>query len=479
MTDKKKTEVNLEMCSGFFRIPTDDIVYNITVLSSEASSATKIVEKIIEVEKIVEVEKKAPAAPQATPGLPAAVPAAPAGDDYFQKAARTLQQEIASIAHEAGSTPTGGGGIHTEAIQDLAAMAGDLKEVLLAMKALALGSGSGSAGGGSATVPPELTQLAAKIAQARGLLGAAAPPAAPAPSASAAPATKTITRYLFNLDAVFQTIYELCTNETVKSHIQNARAKADEIFDKEAFYNAISPKAGGYPEDDGFLTVPMTDIYTALSDACNDKATVNLLSKMDKQQAAIFLDQFLPLEVPPKEEVTVAEEGEAVSVEDTAAPPPAGEGALTALLSECQASLDTLLAQGTGQGGAEPPAGSEDLIDKLDDAISITASIQSEAGRLAEDKGDGPSPLWLRVKGLAALAETLLRSKEENAALSFDAGLAAGQAAGQRCRDEITPKAPPPATPPPKEATAKPAKAQENFGEASQDDIDRLLEELG
>ena len=476
MTDKKKAEVNLEICSGFFRIPTDDIIYNIKVLSSGEQSTTKVIEKIIEVEKIVEVEKKAPASPPAAASAAATGPAA-AVDNYFQQTARKFQQEIAAVAQEAGSTPTSGGSVDMSAIQDLAAMAGDLKGVLLAMKNEALVSEPGSVGGGAATpLTSTIEQLTAKISQAKELCSTLAE--APAQPASTGGATKTITRYLFNLDAVFQTIYELCTNETVKGHIQSARAKADEIFDKEAFYNAISPKAGGYPEDDGFLTVPMTDIYTALGNACNDKATVNLLSKMDKQQAAIFLDQFLPLEVPPKEEVIVAEEGGAVTAESTPSPAVGGGEALVALLSECQASLDTLINQGAEQAGVGQTAVSEDLINKIDDAITITASIHSEARRLAEDKGGGPTPLWLKIKALAALSETMLLRKEADSSLTFEDGLAAGQAAGQRCLEGITlaVQSPPP---PKKETTAKKAPAQDDFGEASQDDIDRLLEELG
>ena len=477
MTDKKKAEVNLEICTGFFRIPTDEIIYNITVLASGEPSTTKVIEKIIEVEKIVEVEKKAPALPPATASAVAAGPAA-ALDDYFQQTARKFQQEIAAVSQEAGSTPTSGGSVDMPAIQDLAAMASDLKGVLLAMKDQALGSEPGGGGGGSAPLTSALGQLAARITQAKELCST--PAAAPALPASSGGTTKTITRYLFNLDAVFQTIYELCTNETVKGHIQNARAKAGEIFDQEIFYDAISPKALGYTEDDGFFSVPMTDIYTALGDACNDKATVNLLTKMDKQQAAIFLDQFLPLEVPPKEEVIVAEEGGTAPVES--APPPAvggGEG-VAALLGECLASLDTLISQGAEQGGAGQTAGPEELINKIDDAITITASIHADASRLAEEKGGGPNPLWLKIKGLAALAETMLLRKEEDSSLTFEGGLAAGQVAGQRCLEGLTPAVqPPPPSPPRKETTAKKAPAQENFGEASQDDIDRLLEELG
>ena len=40
MAETNRPEVHLEVCSGFFRIPTEEMIYNITVLPSNESSAT-------------------------------------------------------------------------------------------------------------------------------------------------------------------------------------------------------------------------------------------------------------------------------------------------------------------------------------------------------------------------------------------------------------------------------------------------------
>jgi len=463
MTEKKKIEVNLEMCSGFFRIPTEDVVYNITVLASNESSATKIVEKIIEVEKIVEVEKPVPAPPPAAVGLTAVTPA-PVIDDYFKQAAQTFQQEIAAIAEGVGPLPAAGGP-DLGALRDLVDMASDLKDVLLAMKKRALAQSSGN----SSPAVSGLEEIVAKIAQAKGLC-----PQSATVSASSSVTTKTVTRYLFNLDTVFQTIYELCTNETVKTHIKNARARVAEIFDKEVFYDTISPKVPGYGEDDGFMNVPMTDVYHALGTACSEQGVKNLLTKMDQQQASIFLDQFLLMEVPPQEEVPVADEG-------LDAPPPsptAPDNGLLRLLGECQGALDAMISGNGGQGASPVDLG--DLINSMDDAINIIASIQHDAQHLAEgSEGGEADPLWGKIKGLATLTAIILSRKEADASLTFAKGLEAGQAAAQRClADNAPPPSPRPASPPPAKKEA-PAPAPQNFGEASQDDIDRLLEELG
>ena len=462
MTEKKKIEVNLEMCSGFFRIPTEDVVYNITILPSSESSATKIVEKIIEVEKIVEVEKLVPAAPQEKAVAPAPVTVI---DDYFKQAAQTFHQEISTVAEAAGSAA---GGPDLSALRDVIDMACDLKDVLLAMKKRALEM----SGGNPSPVASGLEEIVVKIAQAKGLCA----PAAGALAASSPAATKTVTRYLFNLDTVFQTIYELCTNETVKTHIKNARARVDEIFNKEVFYDAISPKVPGYGEDDGFMNVPMTDIYLALGTACSEAGIKNLLTKMDQQQASIFLDQFLLMEVPPRQEVALAEEGLDVPPPSTTAP----DSGLYRLLDECQGALDALVANNGGQATA--PADLGDLLNSMDDAINIIASIQHDAKHLAEgSEGGEGTPLWLKIRGLAALTATLLSRKEADASLTFAKGLEAGQGAAQRCLADNAPPPKAPASPAPakKEAPAPPPAPAQNFGEASQDDIDRLLEELG
>jgi len=476
MTDKKKTEVNLEMCSGFFRIPTDDIIYNITVLASNEASTTKVVEKIIEVEKIVEVPVEKTSPPPPAPTLPTPTTAtAPPTDDYFERCAKQYQHEISLIANEAKRGASGA----VPAAQDLADMAQELTSALQVLKRGALCPASTSSSS-EARLTPALERLSEKISRAQNLC----PPASEPPPQKTAPATgsKTITRYLFNLDTVFQTIYELCTNETVKSHIQNARARAEEIFNKDAFYDAISPKVGGYPEDDGFLTVPMTDIYTALGAVCSDKAICNLLAKMDKQQASIFLDQFLPLEVPPTEEVTAA--GDEDSSGDTLDFPASPTGdSLASLLSECLADLDRLIYQSSDREQSSAAAeDSDDFTTHIEDAMVIAASIHHDACRLNEgDAAAQGSSLGDKIIELDALAQTMTLQKTQRPELSYEESLAAGQDAAQRVRDEVAARirrqAPPP-SPSPNPPEAKPAPAAQG-GEASQDDIDRLLAELG
>lgn len=479
MTDSKKTEVNLEVCRGFFRIPTNDIVYNITVLDSHETSTTRVMEKIIEVEKVQEPATAAPPLP--TPVQPASVAAPSLADSYYQQAALRCSEELSQLA--AAADPSAERASNAEAgLADLAEMAGDLKQILLRLKETAADPPAAEQGANSGhDLAGSLKELAIKITQAvtinQGAAGdlTAAGPKAPEP---APPAVQTIKRYLFDLDALFQTMYELCTNETVKTHIQSARQKLGVIFKAEVFFDAISPKVKNYSEDDGFLNVPMTDVYQCLAQACSDKTIVNLLKKMDKQQGEIFLDQFLPLAVPPTEEIEVAVETTAKPAITEAAPLSLEKAELATLLQACKKQADQLAAQAEAQGG-----GGHDLIDSLNDAINIVSSIGYDASKLADgvslDGLDSPAEkLWQKIKETSLFVTALVQAKEGDPTLSFAAGIAAGNSAVAACRQEVADQRQASAAAA-KQAEAGPAGADAaDSGEASQDDIDRLLAEM-
>jgi hypothetical protein len=224
----------------------------------------------------------------------------------------------------------------------------------------------------------------------------------------------------------------------------------------------------------------MSDLYQSLAKATSDKAVRNLLKKMEQQQAEIFLDQFLPLEVPPTEEVEIAGE-EAASdapAENKPAPAATGGNELTTILRECQDLVQQAVA-GTGEEDV-PTAdiGNTELTDSINDAITIAGSIINDASLLAKsgtlDGGDNfKNTLWYKIKKTAAFYTSMLDKKSAESDLSFDEGLAAGNENVQALKNQIMeqieaakPKAPEPSSTGPSE-------------EASQDDIDRLLEEMG
>jgi len=203
--------------------------------------------------------------------------------------------------------------------------------------------------------------------------------------------TEMKTLYLFDVDVVFQTLYELCTNETVKDHIKAAREKAEELFHFDTFYEAIAPKAAVYEADgDNFFNVPMSDVFTSLLASCNDKGISNLLKKMDKGQSDIFLDQTIPLEAPPTKEVEVeVEGGDETPVEASSnADPRLAE--VQALLQQGLDAVDGL----SEKSGSDVSSGNvtgvlslsekQDIFDKIEEALSKTSIISKDVFSITE-----------------------------------------------------------------------------------------------
>ncbi|MFA7347850.1 MAG: protein phosphatase CheZ, partial [Desulfurivibrionaceae bacterium] len=200
-------------------------------------------------------------------------------------------------------------------------------------------------------------------------------------------------------DTIFQTMYELCTNETVKTHITGARKKAGEIFDHNGFVDALGEKIKDLaPDSDNFFTVPLSDVLSALLAACSDQKTQNLLKKMDLNQAEIFLDQNLPLEVPPIEEIEEALPAPAVvRPEAVAAVPGVVQGGdprvaeLGSMLAESLTMAEEL-SEGLAQicSGQAPGMSlmtiedQNDIFQKIEDAFQVASSITDDISRITE-----------------------------------------------------------------------------------------------
>jgi hypothetical protein len=481
MAEDNRPEVNLEICSGFFRIPTNELIYNIKVLPSSESTTTKVIEKIIEVEKKAAPAVTAPP-PEPETKAPASEPepaTTPPTDDYYQQAATKFCANFTNYRDADSSSEQQSSSIN--GLNDLAQMASELKDVLNGVKSNSLPTPT-SGDSDSNNLATGLKSIFSQISQAKKLIGGKANETPPVP-AKEKPKPKSApekhTRYLFNFDAVFQTIYELCTNETVKEHVQKARAKAEDIFSKDKFYDALSPKVAELQEDDGFFTIPMSDIFNSLSTACSDKNTCNLLKKMDQQQADIFLDQFLPLEAPPTEEIeipgeTAAEDTEPVASNDSPDSSAADQGGISDILNNIEKELKALQAneQDADSGDTCNP---ENLADGIDNAINIAVSISYDAEQIANiAKIDGQFHL-LPVQTEIVFMENILAQKESNPALSFADGAAKAKDAAEEFNSQEKAKLEDLLAPEEDEDDSD----DDDSGEVGQDEIDKLLEEMG
>lgn len=195
---------------------------------------------------------------------------------------------------------------------------------------------------------------------------APAPP--PAPEPIAPPQVISVTT--FNVDVIFQTLYEFCTNESVKDHIKVMREAQNTAFNTQEVADTLSELAQTLEEEDGAYNIPIPAILKALYAATASEEFRGTLKKMNQTAASIFLDNVLPIEGETREiEVpSGAEPAPAVSapapppVEGAVVPPdsPDLEGrfcslgdlqALQALAAEIE-----LLARNSEPGSAETPA---------------------------------------------------------------------------------------------------------------------------
>ncbi len=126
---------------------------------------------------------------------------------------------------------------------------------------------------------------------------------------AAAPASVTVSEVRFDVDVVFQTLYELCTNESVKEHIKLMREAQSTSFNAGEVAAKLSEMAPTTDEEDGFYNFPIPSVLKTLYAATNSEDFRTTLKKMNQTAASIFLDSVLPIE------------GETVEVE---VPAPAG-----------------------------------------------------------------------------------------------------------------------------------------------------------
>ncbi|RJX25442.1 MAG: chemotaxis protein CheZ [Desulfurivibrio sp.] len=417
-----KPEIYLEIGASFFRIPTPEANYNITVLGDQETSVTRAVEKMVEKEK-----KTAPAYEESAMAAVSAGLSAGARDDFYREVSSEIYRDIGNLAKnlsvtimdipaedrqqkrveldEAGDKIEDAKNqlkdiVHMtekaamqimDKVEDVQGETDNVKDLLSSLRNHPAFSITEPAAEDETTYPitEETEALQQQLNQAVGLLTAIQTEGAAEAGTAAAPMEKK-RRYLFDLDVVFQTLYELCTNEAVKEHLSKARQKAADIFGLETFQDAISAKAVKYEADsDNFYTVPMSDVFASLFKACKDKGIANLLKKMDAGQSSIFLDQTIPLEAPPVEEIEVVAEAPAEPAALAVAPPDPRLDEVKELLNRAVAVLGTLPEK---THGLRLPSGcsnmtledQREIFKRIEDAFAMTANISSDVSKITE-----------------------------------------------------------------------------------------------
>lgn len=141
-------------------------------------------------------------------------------------------------------------------------------------------------------------------------------PVQAAPPPTAEPVVKKVTEYQFDIKVIFQTLYELCTNEKVKSHIKAMGEESESIFDNAAVLAAMAELAPNVDVEDNFFEFPINEILKSLHGACSDERYKQILVKINQTMDGLFLDTMLPIEGSVEEkEITVEPEAPAPAAE--------------------------------------------------------------------------------------------------------------------------------------------------------------------
>lgn len=315
MSDQKQRPcVRLELNAGVFRIPTDEVVFEITVAGRNGLGQM--------IEKIVEHETE-PSQP--SPPLPE--PAEIGIDTFYKEISEEMYHEIGRLARQLSisiKTPLsesdlknvdlGQAGVDLEnakgQLQDIVQMTEKatmaimdvseeiesscdvIKKNLSILKSIQ-GFDEGGLRDEAESSPAGLfATLLQREQQLRDTVANMLRQPAREPLACE---KKTV--YRFSLDTVFQTLYELCTNETVKkNHIRPMREAQKTAFNEPAILQAFSDLAPTVPVEETFYQFPLSAILKILFQNCTQDSFRQTLKKMHQSAASIFLDQTLPIE---------------------------------------------------------------------------------------------------------------------------------------------------------------------------------------
>ena len=197
--------------------------------------------------------------------------------------------------------------------------------------------------------------------------------------------------YQFSLDLVFQTTYEMCTNETVKKHVKAMWDVAAKTFDQKLIERELNKLVTDPPDEDNFLNLDLKGVLKALFQATKEDRFKQVLKKMAGTVDQIFLEPSLPLEAVP---------GKPPAPEKKAAPapPPAPAGPSPETLAKLEELVSQL--QEKAQELTPPPLPDlEELLQKLVESVTPQAG-GGVSPELVEQLGEVMSVIFTSVNSI-------------------------------------------------------------------------------
>lgn len=390
--------VRMELSSGVFRITTGEAIFEISV--DPGGGPARVVDQIVQTE-----------APAAVPPPPAA---ADVGDTFYKEISQEMLAEIGKLArnlslsikevppegvqsidlHQAGMDLENAKGLLTDVVkmtekatmeimdisESIHADCETVQKNLADVKALDI---CGLArervtAQGVAIDPAVMQDLLQRMVEIRSAL-AALPEGAPAaepPSPDAAAEPVVVQVHQFDVDVLFQTLYELCTNEAVKKHIKAMREAAEAEFDISALQQALSDLAPQVDVEETFYNFPLAALLKMLYQHTSEEKNKQILKKMHQTAASIFLDQVLPVEGTVQEQEVAQPEAAPAQADE-----PVGQGDM---LAEAPAMIDAVIeilqeqVERLGAAAqADDEAGEGFSLVKKEDHDALVAALES------------------------------------------------------------------------------------------------------
>ena len=203
----------------------------------------------------------------------------------------------------------------------------------------------------------------------------------------------------FDVDVVFQTLYELCTNESVKDHIRSMREAQAADFDGPDISAKLTEMSAAVPLEEGFYSFPISAVLKTIYGATESEEFRAILKKMNQTAASIFLDSVLPLEGEMME-IEAPAQPDGPDPEDSAPPEPMPEellpdelvpdelvsqelvptGRTLRTLRALNAELEAMARSGPGPGRSAPPGPAKDC-EAIVQALSHADGLIQKTGR--------------------------------------------------------------------------------------------------
>lgn len=345
MSDRQGPDIILEFDGGVMTIRTEKAVYQVSV--STLDQGARVLPPASDQPALPGMEKPAEAQRRELPPGETAPALAPPAADYYRELSHDLFRELGNLARRLAASlkklarRKGKGPDAGELGQEMAAALEKARALVESLKESAEAQRQAAAQrrkllDALAESKPGANPLAPLAAGAKELLGEVA--RARVQNGQAA-------GYRFGLDSVFQGIYDHCSNQTVRKHIQTMWDDLN-AFDGRLVEQLLNQAAPAEPPPGGLLRLQLTRVLAALEQSTANQRYQQILSKMQATAGQLFPDGNLYVEA------------EVLG--------PAATGPDPALLERVEDFLGRVAAA-AGQSGAALPLELSEVINALDE----------------------------------------------------------------------------------------------------------------